>query len=90
MSSILGIAALIVSLCVIAFGLTAQVRKNYQRKSCEGLSLTLISVTFVAYAVWTAYGISKPDWFLILSQGPGAILALVLLSQYLKYHKPLQ
>ncbi|HRY31120.1 MAG TPA: SemiSWEET family transporter [Candidatus Paceibacterota bacterium] len=85
MSSILGALAMLVSLAVVFFGLTSQAWKNYKRKTCEGLSITLILVTLLAYSVWLAYGISKPDWFLIASQTPGVIMGLIILSQYLVY-----
>lgn len=87
MSNILGVLAMLVSLSVVFFGLTSQVWKNYKNKSCEGLSLGLIAVTFLAYTVWAAYGVSKPDWFLVASQTPGSLLALVILIQYKLYKK---
>jgi uncharacterized protein with PQ loop repeat len=85
MSEILGLLATAVSLSVVIFGLTTQAWKNYKRKSCEGLSFTLMLITLLAYSVWAAYGFSKPDWFLVASQTPGAILALVIVWQCLYY-----
>ena len=85
MSAILGILAMLVSLSVVFFGLTTQAWKNYRRKSCEGLSLTLMFVTLLAYTTWGAYGLSKPDWFLVSSQIPGVILSLVIVGQGLFY-----
>jgi len=85
MSSILGVLAMMVSLSVVFFGLTTQAWKNYRRKTCEGLSLTLMLITLLAYTTWSAYGISKPDWFLVSSQIPGAILALIIVCQCLFY-----
>lgn len=85
MSAILGVLAMLVSLSVVFFGLTTQAWKNYRRKSCEGLSLTLMLVTLLAYTTWGAYGLSKPDWFLVSSQIPGVILSLVIVEQGLFY-----
>jgi uncharacterized protein with PQ loop repeat len=85
MSAILGVLAMLVSLSVVFFGLTTQAWKNYQRKTCEGLSLTLMLVTLLASTTWGAYGISKPDWFLASSQMPGAILSLIIVGQCLFY-----
>ena len=87
-SSIFGIIAMSVSLCVVFLGLTSQIWKNHKRKTCEGLSFTLMLVTLIAYSVWAVYGLTKPDWFLAASQTPGAILALVIIFQYLIYDFP--
>jgi len=84
-SQILGVLAALVSLSVVIFGLTSQIVKNHKRKTCEGLSMNLMWVTLLAYSTWAVYGFSKPDWYLVASQLPGAIAVLVIICQYLKY-----
>lgn len=85
MTAFLGYLALTVSLTVLIWGLPAQIINNYRRKSCKGLSLSLMIMVFFAYLIWAVYGLSKPDWFLVFSQTPGAILTAVILMQFFKY-----
>ncbi len=85
MSTGLGFLASLISLTVVFYGLPIQILKNYQNRSCRGLSLELVVVTFFAYSTWSAYGLTKPDWFLFASQTPGAILALLIILQFVRY-----
>jgi len=87
MTQFLGVAAACVSLVAIVFGLPAQIFKNFRRKTCEGLSFSLILTAFFAYSTWGLYGVSKPDFFLFVSQFPGAILMGIILFQFAIYRK---
>ena len=84
--SIFGILATIASLTIV-LGLLAQIVKNYQWKSCEGLSTHLVYSACISYTLWALYGWTKPDWHLVVSQTPGCILAFVLLFQLFSYKR---
>ena len=85
--SIIGILAAIASLTIIVLGIPAQIIKNYRRKSCDGLDPLLIYSACVAYTLWSLYGWTKPDWFLVVSQTPGCVLAFIILFQFFYYRK---
>lgn len=84
---IIGIIATIASLTIVLLGLPAQIIKNYRRKSCDGIAPPLIYSACCSYMLWSLYGWTKPDWFLIIAHTPGCILAFVLLFQLLHYKK---
>ncbi len=83
----LGYIAAGVSLLLVFVGFPKQIFKNYQRKSCDGIDLTLAVSAFAAYTTWGVYGWSVGDKFLIWSQTPGAILSLILLVQFYLYRR---
>ena len=87
MLQFLGFAAAASSLIGIGVGITLQIYKNYERKSCEGLSFILMLTAFLAYSTWAAYGFAKEDSFLEWSQTPGSVLMLVILFQFWIYRK---
>jgi len=77
--------ATIASLTITAFGLPAQVLKNYRRKSCEGIAPSLIYSACISYTLWAAYGWFKHDLFLIIAQTPGCLFVYILLWQLKHY-----
>lgn len=85
--STIGILAVAASLTITLLGLPAQIIKNYRRKSCDGLAPSLIYSACCTYALWSIYGWTKPDWFLVVAQTPGCVLAFILLFQLLYYRK---
>lgn len=85
--SIIGILATISSLAIVLVGLPVQIIKNYRRKSCDGLAPMLILSALCTYTLWSIYGWTKPDWFLVVSQTPGSMLAFVLLVQLFVYRE---
>ena len=84
---IMGILAAAASLTIILVGMPKQIRMNYRRKSCEGIDPSLIYSVCVTYILWSIYGWTEPDWFLAVSQTPGAVLVLILLFQLFHYRK---
>ena len=82
-----GTLATVASLVIIVVGLPAQIIKNYRRKSCDGMEPLLVYSAFVAYALWSFYGWTKPDWFIFVSQTPGLLMAFVLVFQLFYYRK---
>ena len=85
--NVIGVLATISSLTIVVFGLPAQIINNYRRKSCEGLATPLIYSACVTYTLWSLYGWTKPDWFLVVAQTPGCVLAFILLFQLFHYRK---
>ena len=70
---------------LIIIGVLFQAIKNYKRKTCEGLSVLFILISFYSYFAWSGYGIAKSDFFLKATSIPGAFLSLILVFQYLWY-----
>ncbi len=79
------IITVILSLIVTGLGLTAQVKKNYKRKSMEGLSFFYFSILAVSYTFWSIYGFSQKDLVLIILMTLGAIMSWVVVIQFLIY-----
>jgi MtN3 and saliva related transmembrane protein len=52
-----------------------QIRKIVQHRSSRGISLGYMSVLFVGFLLWLAYGIALGNWALIL---PNVVAALVI------------
>lgn len=84
---ILGILATIASLVISFVGVPAQIFKNFQRKSCDGLAPQLVYTACCSYTLWGLYGWTKPDIFLMVSQTPGCLLLYILLFQLYHYRK---
>ncbi len=87
LASIIGALTLIFGILVKVIGFPAQIKKNAERKSTEGLSTLMIVLTFFAYILWTAHGLIKKDMVLILGQGVGIITTGIILLQIIKYNK---
>ena len=85
--SVVGTLAVIASLTIVIIGLPAQIYKNYKRKNCDGIAPSLIYSVCCTYTLWGLYGWTKPDWFLVIAQTPGSILAFILLFQLFLYRK---
>jgi len=79
------IITVILSLIVTGLGLTSQVKKNYKRKSMEGLSSFYFSILAISYTFWTIYGFSQKDLVLIMPMFLGAIMSWVVVIQFFIY-----
>ena len=84
----------LVAVLTVIFGLLAkvvgfpdQIRKNYKRKSTEGLSTIFIVIAVISYILWTIHGFFINDWVLIVGQGLGIVTTGVILIQILHYRK---
>lgn len=84
---VFGLIASILTIVLVFIGLVSQVIKNFQRKSCSGLSLIYFIVILFAYSAWSLYGISISDWYIIIPQTAGAVISLILLAQFYLYKK---
>lgn len=86
-TNIMGLLATFGSLAIVLIGIPAQILENYRRKSCDGIAPPLIYSACLTYTLWSIYGWMKPDWFLVVAQTPGCVLAFVLLFQLFHYRK---
>lgn len=84
---IIGLLTIIIGLLVKVVGFPDQFRKNYRRKSTEGLSSIFIILAFVSYLLWTIHGILQNDLVLIIGQGAGIITVGMILFQIILYRK---
>ena len=79
------IATVLLSLVVTGLGLTSQVRKNYQRKSVEGLSSFYFIVLAISYSFWSIYGFMQKDLVLIIPMTLGMCMSWVVVAQCTLY-----
>ena len=84
---IIGLLTIVIGILVKVIGFPDQFRKNYQRKSTEGLSSIFIVLAFVSYILWTTHGILQNDLVLIIGQGVGIITVGMILFQIILYRK---
>ncbi|MEK7179989.1 MAG: SemiSWEET family transporter [Patescibacteria group bacterium] len=78
---------IILSLVVTGLGLTSQVRKNYLRKSTEGLSFFYFFILAISYSFWSMYGFLQKDIVLIIPMSAGMIVSWIVVTQFLTYRK---
>lgn len=78
---LVGVLTVGVSILVKVLGLPDQIRKNYRRKSTEGLSVWFFVLGFISYTLWTLYGALKGDWVVVLGQGAGMITMGIIAYQ---------
>lgn len=83
--TIIKIITVILSLAVTGLGLTAQVRKNYLKKSVEGLSFFYFSLLAISYSFWSLYGFSQHDLVLIIPMTLGMLMSWIVVAQFLRY-----
>jgi len=88
LKEILGTAAAITSLVYMGLGLPIQIKNIYKVKSTKGLSLFMICTLFATMMSWVIYAISITNWYIIVSNVPGALCAAVILFQFWLYRKP--
>lgn len=84
---LVGYLALIITVLYTCLGIPAQIRKNAQQKSTAGLSLPTYVLSLLCFAVWVVYGLLKEqkDWFIIVSNFPGAVFVAIILYQFWTY-----
>jgi uncharacterized protein with PQ loop repeat len=84
-AGIIGFLTLVVGILVKVIGLPDQIKKNYKRKSTEGLSTWFMILSLIAYSLWTIHGILQKDMVLIFGQGLGIITVGIILYQIYIY-----
>ncbi len=83
---IIGYITIALSLLVTGLGMTSQAKKNYIRKSTEGLSPVYFILLAISYSFWVYYGFSKHDYVLIVPMTVGAIVSYLIVFQ-IHYYK---
>lgn len=85
-----GWIAAIITTIYSGFGLPVQVRRNYIGKSVQGISLVMTVLQLLTFSSWVVYAAMKPtpDWYVIVSNAPGAICDVLILCQFALYKKP--
>jgi uncharacterized protein with PQ loop repeat len=84
---IIGVLTTILSILIKVVGFPDQIKKNYTRKSTEGVSTLFYVLSFITYALWTAHGFMQHDWVVILGQGLGIVTTGIIVFQIFKYRK---
>jgi MtN3 and saliva related transmembrane protein len=59
---------------------TPQAWKIIRERSTKGLSLGMFSLTSLAFAAWTTFGVLKSEWALIIPNAICLIFALFILG----------
>jgi uncharacterized protein with PQ loop repeat len=65
-----------------------QIRKIVQHRSSHGISLGYLSVLFVGFLLWLAYGISIENWALIVPNVIAAIVSGATIAIARHYRRP--
>ena len=65
-----------------------QIRKIVQHRSSHGISLGYMTVLFVGFLLWLAYGISLGNWALILPNVVAAVVIAATMAVVLRYRRP--
>lgn len=81
------IITVVLSLLVTCIGLTTQARKNYIRKSVDGLSYFYFIILAISYSFWSVYGFLQNDLVLIIPMSLGTIMSWVIVTQFTVYRK---
>lgn len=84
---LISIITVVLSLTVTGLGLASQVKKNFQRKSVEGLSVFYFSVLAVSYSFWSLYGFTQKNFVLIIPMTLGMIMSWIVVVQCFLYSK---
>lgn len=84
---IIGVLTTVLSIAVKIVGFPDQIKKNYKRKSTEGLSVPFYVLSFLVYILWVLHGILQKDWVVALGQGLGVVTTGMILYQVYIYRK---
>jgi uncharacterized protein with PQ loop repeat len=78
---LIGSSVLVVSILTKILGEPDQIRRNWMRKSTNGVSTPLYVLGFLSYCLWTLHGFMQADPFLIGAQSIGIITSGIVLVQ---------
>jgi uncharacterized protein with PQ loop repeat len=84
---IIGFLTTTLSILVKVIGFPDQIRKNYKRKSTEGVSTSFYILSFLVYVLWTVHGILQKDMVVVFGQGLGIITTGAIVYQIYLYRK---
>lgn len=65
-----------------------QIRKILQHRSSRGVSVGYMSVLFVGFVLWLAYGIALANWALIVPNVIAALVIVATMAVALRYRRP--
>ena len=65
-----------------------QIRKIIQHRSSHGVSLGYMSVLFVGFLLWLAYGIELGNWAMIVPNIVAAIVIIATMAVTVRYRRP--
>lgn len=82
---IIGFLTTTLSILVKVVGFPDQIKKNYKRKSTEGVSTSFYILSFLVYILWTIHGILQKDMVVIFGQGLGIITTGTIVYQIYIY-----
>src|SRR5580692_3817224 len=78
---------LALSIGVKVVGMPDQILSNYRRKSTTGLSGWFIVSTLISYVLWVVHGLQVHDEALVIGQGLGAVVTIVIVVQMIQYRQ---
>ena len=65
-----------------------QIRKIVQHRSSHSVSLGYMTVLFVGFLLWLAYGIALENWALILPNVVAVVVITATMAVTLRYRRP--
>jgi MtN3 and saliva related transmembrane protein len=73
MVTVLGVLAALFGL-VMALAPVLQIRRMWQRRSSEDVSVAFFAVLLPGFTLWVAYGTARADWFLVVPNAVGLLV----------------
>ena len=65
-----------------------QIRKIVHHRSSHGVSVGYMTVLFVGFLLWLAYGIALGNWAMIVPNIVAAIVIVATMAVTLRYRRP--
>ena len=65
-----------------------QIRKIVQHRSSHGISLGYMTVLFVGFLLWLAYGVALGNWAMIVPNIVAAVVITATMAVVLRYRRP--
>jgi MtN3 and saliva related transmembrane protein len=65
-----------------------QIRKIVHHRSSRGVSVGYMSVLFIGFLLWLAYGIALGNWAMIVPNVVAAIVIVATMVVALRYRRP--
>jgi len=84
---LVGSSTIILSLLVKIVVEPDQIRRNFSRKSTEGLSPMNYTLGFLAYCSWIIHGLLRRDYVILISQSMGVLVTGIVLVQFFLYRR---
>jgi uncharacterized protein with PQ loop repeat len=84
---VVAVLTTIFSFATKLIGFPDQIRKNYIRKSTEGISSAFFVLSFLSYLLWTIHGFMVNDWVVYIGQGLGVLTTGIIIFQIYIYRK---